>query len=240
MAIRSGPWHKNKPAPPGFPVLINIELNPFSESSALPKWREIVSTLTVPEAVALRSQSGMAAEYQWIDVRSASEFATGHVPRAVNIPMDQIEARLDDLPPNRPILLVCQAGKRARMVAGLIEPCRSDVTVLEGGTAAWKKAGLPLVMSAESRWSIERQVRLAAGLLIVIALVLSLTVSRYWLGLVAFVGVGLTFAGATDLCLMASLLVGMPWNRVGCVHVRSVNQQARCNRGHRRLYGDLG
>ena len=181
-----------------------------------------MSTLTVSEAFAVRSQTGTMREYQWIDVRSASEFATGHIPGAVNIPIDQIEARLDDLLPGRPILLVCQAGKRARMVAGLIEPCRTDVAVLEGGTGAWKNAGLPLVINAKSRWSLERQVRLAAGLLILAALFLSFAVSRYWLGLVAFVGVGLTFAGVTDLCLMASLLVRMPWNRLGCVPAQPV------------------
>ena len=76
-------------------------------------------------STAVRSVS----KYQWIDVRSLGEYAAGHIPGAVNIPMDQIEARLDDLLPSTPILLVCQAGKRARMVAGLLEPCRSDVTV---------------------------------------------------------------------------------------------------------------
>src|SRR5262245_44673452 len=105
--------------------------------------------------------------------------------------MDQIEARLDDLVPNQPIILVCQAGKSARMVGGLLEPCRKDISVLEGGTAAWKDAGLPLVVSAKTRWSLERQVRLAAGLLILMALLLAATFSRYWLGLVAFVGLGL-------------------------------------------------
>ena len=50
-----------------------------------------------------------------VDVRSNSEFAAGHIPAAVNIPMDQIEARLDDLNLNLPIVLICQTGKRARV-----------------------------------------------------------------------------------------------------------------------------
>jgi 3-mercaptopyruvate sulfurtransferase SseA len=45
------------------------------------------------------------------------------------------------------------------MTAGLLEPCRKDVTVLEGGTDAWVKAGLPVVASVRTRWSLERQVR---------------------------------------------------------------------------------
>jgi len=150
---------------------------------------------------------------QWIDVRSAGEYASGHIPGAVNIPMDQIEARLDDLLPDRPIVLVCQAGKRARMVAGLLEPCRTDVTVLEGGTVAWNAAGMPLVASVKSRFSLERQVRLIAGLLVLVGVILSLTVQRNWLLLAAFVGAGLMFAGLTDICLMAGLLIRMPWNQ---------------------------
>jgi len=62
-----------------------------------------------------------------VDVRSASEFASGHIPGAVNIPMDQIEARLDDLAVNLPIVLICQAGTRARMTANLLEPCQRQI-----------------------------------------------------------------------------------------------------------------
>ena len=69
---------------------------------------------------------------QLVDVRSGSEFASGHIPGAVNIPMDQIEVRLDDLRPGIPIVLICQTGKRARMTAGLLEPCQRQISVLEG------------------------------------------------------------------------------------------------------------
>ena len=104
--------------------------------------------------------------FHLVDVRSPSEFATGHIPGAVSIPMDQIESRVPDLDRDGPIVLVCQSGKRARMVAGLLEPCGKDLLVLEGGTSAWVKAGHPTVASARTRWSLERQVRLGAGLLV--------------------------------------------------------------------------
>jgi len=172
-----------------------------------------VTAITVTTASALFNHRNPSHHLQWIDVRSPAEFATGHIPGAVNIPMDQIEARLDDLLPAAPILLVCQTGKRARMVAGLLEPCRTDVTVLEGGTAAWSAAGLPLVTSVKSRFSLERQVRLIAGLLILVAVVLSLAANHTWIFLAVAVGAGLTFAGLTDTCMMASLLIRMPWNQ---------------------------
>jgi rhodanese-related sulfurtransferase len=148
-----------------------------------------------------------------VDVRSGSEFAVGHIPGAVNIPMDQIETRLDDLNVNLPIVLVCQTGKRARMTAGLLEPCGRQITVLEGGTKAWIEAGLPVVASVKTRWSLERQVRLGAGLLVLTGATLALTVNPLWTYLCGFIGLGLTFAGLTDICGMAVILEKMPWNR---------------------------
>ena len=157
-------------------------------------------------------QHQLPGQAQLVDVRSASEFAAGHIPGAMNIPMDQIETRLDDLRPNTPLVLICQAGKRARMTAGLLEPCQRQMSVLEGGTSAWIQAGLPVVTSVKTRWSLERQVRLGAGLLVLAGVVLAFTVNVNWLFLSAFVGAGLTFAGLTDICLMGEVLAKMPWN----------------------------
>lgn len=100
------------------------------------------------------------ARGQWIDVRSASEYATGHIPAAINIPMEQIESRMEDLNPDVPIVLIYQGGVRARQVARLIEPCGKEVAVLEGGTSAWIEADFRGVSNVSSRWSLERQVRL--------------------------------------------------------------------------------
>ena len=149
-----------------------------------------------------------------VDVRSGSEFASGHIPGAINIPLDQMEARLDDLGRNLPIILTCQSGTRARMAAGLLEPCQRQITVLEGGTKAWIDADLPVVTSVRTRWSLERQVRLGAGLLVLAGAILALTVNPYWLFLCGFVGLGLTFAGLTDICAMGAILEKMPWNKL--------------------------
>jgi rhodanese-related sulfurtransferase len=148
-----------------------------------------------------------------VDVRSGSEFASGHIPGAINIPMEEIEARLDDLDVNLPIILICQSGKRARMSASLLEPCQRQITVLEGGTKAWIQAGLPVVASVRTRWSLERQVRLGAGLLVLAGVILALTANPRWVFLCGFVGLGLTFAGLTDICAMGIILGKMPWNR---------------------------
>lgn len=95
-------------------------------------------TITVSEVRTIAPR-----QLQMVDVRSPSEFASGHVPGAVNIPMDQIEARLGDLRSDVPVVLICQAGARARTTADLLQSRAREITVLEGGTDAWKGSGLP-------------------------------------------------------------------------------------------------
>jgi len=172
--------------------------------------------VTVPE---LFTRTAGLARVQYVDVRSASEFASGHVPGAVNIPMEQIDSRIDDLAPDLPIVLICQGGARARMVAELLRPCGKDLTVLQGGMTAWIKAGQPVVATTKTRWSLERQVRLGAGILVLLGTLLAATVNFRWLFLAGFVGLGLSFAGLTDVCPMAILLAKLPWNRENHCHL---------------------
>ena len=83
---------------------------------------------------------------------------------------------------------------------------------VDGGTNAWVEAGLP-VERGKQTISLERQVRIAAGLLVLTGAALAFFVHPYLIGLSAFVGAGLVFAGVTDTCGMGLLLARMPWNR---------------------------
>jgi rhodanese-related sulfurtransferase len=159
---------------------------------------------------------------QMIDVRTASEYAGGHIACAVNIPMDQFETRRKDLRLEDGVVLVCKAGSRAQMVAGWLGG-NAAVRVLEGGTDAWRQAGLELVSSVKTRWSLERQVRLAAGLLVLAGTVASVAGLHGAIWLAMFVGAGLTFAGATDICGMGILLARMPWNHAQANSTKDAN-----------------
>ena len=151
---------------------------------------------------------------QLIDVRSATEFASGHLPGAINIPLDQIELRTADLDLTRPIVLVCQAGTRARLAATLLQHDIPNLAVLDPGTAEWIRSGNPAVCCTVSRWALERQVRLIAGLLVLAGVALGVAVSPWFLALTAFIGCGLTFAGATNICPMGEFLARLPHNRL--------------------------
>jgi rhodanese-related sulfurtransferase len=148
-----------------------------------------------------------------VDVRSASEFASGHLAGAISIPLDQIESRIADLDCRKSVVLVCKTGLRSTIACNLLQQLDRKAMVLQGGTAAWEQAGFPLVSSVKTRWSLERQVRLIAGVLVAAGSLLALLVDARWAYLSGFVGLGLTFAGITDFCAMGILLDKMPWNR---------------------------
>jgi rhodanese-related sulfurtransferase len=161
----------------------------------------------------LNARLSKGERFQLIDVRSPQEYAEGHVPGAMNLPMDQAEARIDDLQHQDPVILICQSGRRAGMTCELLKAHHNDLIVLEGGTKAWIDASLPVVKTASTRLPLMRQVQIGAGSLILTGTLLSLFVSKGWIGLAMFVGAGLLLAGTTGFCGMAILLEKMPWNR---------------------------
>ena len=89
----------------------------------------------------------------------------------------------------------------------------TNVVNVEGGVLAWEQAGLPVVRGKKAM-SLERQVRIAAGSLVVLGSALGFFVHPYFMAVPAFVGAGLVFAGVTDTCGMGMMLARMPWNQV--------------------------
>jgi len=153
-----------------------------------------------------------------LDVRTRAEFEGVHATGARNIPLQTItpaELSTDtSLPKNAPICLLCEKGGRATVAAGhFLAAGLSNVLVVQGGTQAWIDAGLPVVRGESPVISIERQVRIGAGSLVLLGMILGTLVNPLFLILSAFVGAGLIFAGITDWCGMALLLAWAPWNR---------------------------
>jgi rhodanese-related sulfurtransferase len=96
-----------------------------------------------PTELQARRESGDAPVV--IDVRSAAEFATGHIPGAVNIPFDEVAGRISEVEAPNGVALYCMVGPRARMgEAALLASGYESVLHIEGGLAAWKADGLPV------------------------------------------------------------------------------------------------
>lgn len=88
----------------------------------------------------------------------------------------------------------------------------TNLVNVDGGTSAWQSAGLPVV-EGKKVMSLERQVRIAAGSLVVIGVIVGQFVHPSGFGLSALIGAGLVFSAVTNTCGMGMLIAKMPWNR---------------------------
>jgi rhodanese-related sulfurtransferase len=153
-----------------------------------------------------------------IDVRTPLEFKQAHVPQALNIPLDSLAPtkliESGQLPAEAPIYILCRSGQRAIKAAE--EFSRNGFTnaiVVEGGTLAWIEAQLPVNRSETGAISLERQVRIAAGSIVLAGFLLGWFINPWFHILSGFVGAGLIFAGITDWCGMGLLIAKAPWNK---------------------------
>lgn len=173
------------------------------------------ATTISPQQLFERHQAD--SDLDLIDVRTPVEYREAHVPFARNVPLDRLNAAQlasGGTPDAQPLYVICRSGSRAQQACAQLQSAGlTNVVNVAGGTQAWDQAGLPIVRGKKAM-SLERQVRIAAGLLVVLGVALGAFVHPYFLALAAFVGAGLVFAGITDTCGMGMLLARMPWNNV--------------------------
>lgn len=149
-----------------------------------------------------------------IDIRETDEHAREHVLGARLAPLTAIDAHDFDRDHDKIAIFHCKSGMRTQAnAAQLLARGFSRAYFLEGGLEGWKRAGYPVHANRKAPLEIMRQVQIAAGSLVVLGVVLGALVHPAFYGLSAFVGAGLTFAGVSGWCGMATLLKAMPWNR---------------------------
>lgn len=166
------------------------------------------ATITAEELQALRQQgSGPLL----LDVRSPIEFESERIDGALNVPLDALDARRDEIPDGADLVVVCRTGVRATIAAESLARTGCGARVLDGGMQAWRRARLPM-REGRKRLPVDRQVQMIAGVMVLTGVGLGLAVSPWLLALAAFFGAGLTFAGATGTCGLALLLMKLPWN----------------------------
>jgi rhodanese-related sulfurtransferase len=173
-----------------------------------------VPTITPSRLEELRT-AGKAVDL--IDVRTPVEFREVHVAFARNVPLDRLDPaavqQQRTAPPEEPLYVICRSGSRGRQACEKLLAAGVNVANVDGGTLACVDAGLPIVRGKKAI-SLERQVRIAAGALVLLGVVLGWLIHPAFTALSAFVGAGLVFSGVTDTCGMGLLLARMPWNRV--------------------------
>jgi rhodanese-related sulfurtransferase len=150
-----------------------------------------------------------------LDIREPDEFARRHIEGAVSQPLSRLGAAPLPALDGADVIYTCKTGMRTGAnAARLAATVTGQAYVLAGGVDGWAKAGLPLVANAKAPLEMMRQVQIAAGLLVLIGVLLGWFVTPGFFVLAGFVGAGLTFAGVSGFCGMARLLAVMPWNRV--------------------------
>lgn len=114
-------------------------------AEAVEAWRTSGRELqTIPEVTLsdVRAKIG-AHDIKLLDVRSEAEWKSGHAPGSLNVPVGNLEQRLNDIPRDRSIIVHCQSGARAALAASLLKARGfTDVRVFPGGFAEWHAAGL--------------------------------------------------------------------------------------------------
>ena len=153
-----------------------------------------------------------------IDVRTPAEYRSIHAVGAENHELGKLnEGYIDNTilagRSDSTMLIICKSGNRATKAAELFQrKTNVPVFVVQGGTDLWDELKLP-VEKGRAVMSLERQVRITAGTIVVAGTLLSFLVHQAFLVIPGLVGAGLVFAGVTNTCGMGLLLARMPWNK---------------------------
>jgi rhodanese-related sulfurtransferase len=162
----------------------------------------------------LQAQFVQGGDCQVVDVRERAEYDAAHIAGARLVPLSRFEPQTGVMARERPVYVVCRSGNRATQAAARLQQFGyADVRILDGGLQAWIAAGYPVERGVSRVWSLERQVRGAAGGLVLFGALLAWVVHPAGVALAALVGAGLVFSAVTDTCGMAMVLARMPWNR---------------------------
>lgn len=163
-------------------------------------------TITPEQAKRLAAQGATM-----IDIRDPSEYARERIAGARNVPLPAL-TKLEGL--STPIIFHCSAGKRtADNPEKLKQAASCEAYIVAGGIEAWKRAGLNVVVDRNQPIDINRQVMVAAGSIVLLAVLLGYFLAPQFYALAGLIGAGLVFAGISGWCGLAKLLGLMPWNR---------------------------
>lgn len=147
-----------------------------------------------------------------IDVREPSEHEAQKIPGSILIPLGQLNAASLPFVGNKKLVFHCGSGGRSSRAAEkiLAENPNLDVYNLEGGIKAWLKMG---EVPTESKWlTIDRQVEITLGLLIVLLSWAGTLFGSFFFFLIGLIGLGMLVSALTDFCVVKQLLEKAPWN----------------------------
>jgi rhodanese-related sulfurtransferase len=149
-----------------------------------------------------------------IDVREPEENEKDAIPGTILIPLQQLT--VEKLVPyaGKKIVFHCRSGKRsANACLKIVEKSPNlEVYTLEGGINSWKENGLASTCSSSVKISIDRQVHIAVGGLILFFILLGYLAHPAFFMFSGLISIGLILSGISGKCWLALALMKMPWN----------------------------
>lgn len=147
-----------------------------------------------------------------VDIREPDEYESVHVEGAEPLPLSLARyMRPAPSTPEKPVIFTCHSGNRVGQNERMLEDLAGGPAYkMVGGTDGWISAALPVRRGM--KYSLERQVRIAAGSLVFLGTLCGIVIHPAFLAVPLFVGGGLVFAGLTGFCGLGELLKKLPWN----------------------------
>ncbi|GGN33920.1 rhodanese-like domain-containing protein [Streptomyces fuscichromogenes] len=175
--------------------------------------------MSTPTTLHPAEADGRLHELTVIDVRTPGEYAGGHIPGALNVPLDALDRALPDIRTaagRGEVLVVCASGARSENACRILAESGVHTATLAGGTGAWAAQGHDLHRpegTTKATWGMDRQVRLTAGSVVLLGLALGELVHPAFRLLSAGIAGGLVLSAVTNTCGMAAMLAKLPYNR---------------------------
>jgi glyoxylase-like metal-dependent hydrolase (beta-lactamase superfamily II)/rhodanese-related sulfurtransferase len=130
-------------------VPANLRAGEPADGTGVPAadWAPVVRTYAGLDEIAAEWLAAHRDEVHVLDVRSAAELdgELGHLAHVQAIPLDELRARLTEVPTDRPVVVVCQTGKRSALASSILAKAgRTRIANLAGGMVRWRELGLPV------------------------------------------------------------------------------------------------
>jgi glyoxylase-like metal-dependent hydrolase (beta-lactamase superfamily II)/rhodanese-related sulfurtransferase len=192
---------KVMPKPSNMDTIIITNQQGTAESFSMVSPEQVYDKLKEPNSILLDVRTDQELKEMSVDMEGIK-----------HVPLQYLDSSIESLSADDSYYVLCRSGHRATMAAmQLLQKGFTKLAVIEGGITSWNKAKLP-IKQTDKAISLERQIRIIAGCLVLIGSLLSL-VNLWFIAIPLFVGSGLVFAGITNNCLMGLLLMKLPYNK---------------------------
>lgn len=150
-----------------------------------------------------------------IDIRESYEYSIEHVDGAISLPVNQLTLESLPLAEGKKIVIQCHSGNGQRSQTAYKKMIASNIEIynVAGGFAAWKRAKLPIVRLKKSALSVERQLFLLIGILLLITSALTYFIDPLFILVIVGIACGLSYSAISGFCILNMLISKMPWNK---------------------------